>query len=159
MWDLYTGATVMILSNYVLYQCLMNGWVGCVQNIYFCSSTKPWVSSSLPAYIVVDLPKCLIRMDQKFFHDKPRTCAPMHMAKFECENYCCLESIIPLRVCKKIDMHKPQGVSIGLGKSWDTWLSILLPITGILGQIWILLNFPGMPQSNHFPYGMMKSMV
>ena len=42
------------------------------------------------------------------------------MANFQCENYCCSASTIPLRVCKAITRHKFQGLSIGIGKDWDT---------------------------------------
>ena len=42
------------------------------------------------------------------------------MDKFQLGNYCCSESTIPLRVCKWINLHKLQGLSIGLGNDWDT---------------------------------------
>ena len=47
------------------------------------------------------------------------------MAKFQCENCCCLTSNTPPRVCKAITLHKYQGVSIGYGKNWNDVIAIL----------------------------------
>ena len=49
----------------------------------------------------------------------------IHIAKFYCEKYCCLESTNPLIVFKEITIHKLQGVGIGPGNYWDTVVVIL----------------------------------
>ena len=43
------------------------------KNIVYCSPTGPFVSSVLPAYIVIDFPKYFIRDYHKVLSDKPRT--------------------------------------------------------------------------------------
>ena len=93
-----TRATVMLICNNCLEQCLMNGWVGCVQNIVKHSPTRPRVSGALPDYVVVNSPKCLIWDDHNLFPDTTCAWAPIHMPKFQCDKYCCSARNIPLVV-------------------------------------------------------------
>ena len=141
MGSLATGSTIILLRNYVVEQCLMNVSVDFVQNIVYRSPTEPLVSSDLPYYIFVELPKWLFRDYHKLLYDKPRIWEPIPMAKFLCENQCCSVITIPLRVCKCITIHKLQGVSIGIGNYWDTAVVTITPknINNWLGME--LVNF------------------
>ena len=76
----------MLLHNYSVEQCLVNGSFSCVKNTVNRSPTGPLLSSALPYYIVFNFPKLLIKDYHKLFFDKPSTWAPISMANFQCEN-------------------------------------------------------------------------
>ena len=87
----------MLILNYVVDNFLINGSVSCVKNVVYRKPTGLWVSTVLSKYVVVDLLKLLIMEDNKFFPDIPLTWVTTATAKFQCENYCCLESTNPTK--------------------------------------------------------------
>ena len=53
------GAKVMLLRNFVVELNLMNGAIGEVVNIFYKEEDGPR-GNNIPAYVVVDFPKCSI---------------------------------------------------------------------------------------------------
>ena len=55
------------------------------KTLFTTHPTGPWVSGAWLDYIVTDFPKWLIREYHMLFPDKPRTLAPISMAKLQCK--------------------------------------------------------------------------
>ena len=125
-----TGATSMLICNYVVEQCLINDQFGFFLIIVYLSPNGKLLSGAFLSYVVVDFPNLLVREDHKFCHDKPLTWAPIPMDKFQCEKYCYFASTIQLRVFKSIDILQLKGVCIRLVNDWDNMV-VTLPVKHI----------------------------
>ena len=114
------GAKVMLLKNFIVELNIMNGAVGTVKDIVYKEEEGPRNLDNIPAYIIVDFPKCLIT-DEKRFRWKVqdgRTNVPIPVITERCEK-CCSITTVPMRVCKAITIHKGQGITVGKGQDWE----------------------------------------
>lgn len=121
MLTAYTkGAKVMLLKNYIVELGLMNGSVGTVVDIVYEEAEGPRNQSNLPAYVIVDIPKCMFpAVGIGYTEQAPKTHVPIPITKEFCERKCCTIETIPLRVCKAITIHKGQGITVGLNHDWE----------------------------------------
>lgn len=112
---LCVGATVMLLTNFVVEEGLMNGAVGTIKDIRYCSKEGPNSTDEdchLSQYLVVEFPdstlsECLVNgYDSKH--------VPIPVVQQRCERKCCSVHAIPIRICKAITIHKCQGMTIGV---------------------------------------------
>ena len=125
------GAKVMLLKNYIVELGLMNGSVGTVVDIVYEEAEGPRNQENLPAYVIVDFPKCLFpNAGIGYTEQAPKTNVPIPITKEFCDKKCCTIETIPLRVCKAITIHKGQGITIGVGHDWETYTLSNVKTTG-----------------------------
>ena len=110
---LCVGAKVLLLSNFVVEYKIMNGSIGTVTDIVYKDKAGPRDSKSLPAYVIVYFPKSCIPDKYKLFPDKDGRYVSIPAVTERCEKQCCSITMIPLRVCQSITIHKSQGMTIG----------------------------------------------
>ena len=123
---LCVGAVVMVLSNFLVERKLFNGSMGDVIKIVYETDAGPREAGSLPAYIVVDIPKWeLPDGEQPWDPDNP-THVPIPVVTLRCDKKCCSMTTIPLRVCKAMTIHKSQGMTVAERELWKK-LVVLLP--------------------------------
>ena len=81
------GAKVMLLKNFIVELNLMNGAVGTVKDIVYKEEEGPNNINNIPAYIIVDFPKCLITDENKFTwkEQDARTNIPIPVITERCE--------------------------------------------------------------------------
>ena len=114
------GATVMLLKNYIVELGIMNGAVGTVVDIVYEEAEGPRNQNNLPAYVIVDFPKCMFpKIGIGYNVQAPKTHVPVPITKEFCERKCCTIETVPLRVCKAITIHKGQGITVGPGHDWE----------------------------------------
>ena len=75
----------MLLKNCAVEEYLMNGSIGVVKEIVYENSIGPTSSINLPAYIIVDFPKCTVPEVRKLLPNKPRTFVPIPTFTSRCK--------------------------------------------------------------------------
>ena len=114
------GAIVMLLKNFVVEHNIMNGSVGTVRKIVYDEQRGPHSSpQKLPSYVVVEFRNVSIDDQSKAFPDYPPTCIPIPVVTEQCEKKCCSITTIPLRICVALTIHKCQGMTIGVGQTFE----------------------------------------
>ena len=109
---LCVGAKVMLLTNYVVEQKIMNGSVGTIKKL--CYKTKEGPNGDCEgAYAIVEFPYSNIPEDDKLIPHMSRHCIPIPIHTQRCDKKCCSISTLPLRVCIALTIHKSQGMTIG----------------------------------------------
>lgn len=117
---LAVGALVMLLCNYIVELNLKNGSVGRVHKIVYRTKEGSTKDPKIhPAYVVVDFPKCTIPEEDALFEEGRPTLVPIPVYHQRCENNCCSESTIPLRVAKAVSTYKSQGMNVGKGEDYE----------------------------------------
>ena len=119
------GASVMLLSNFVVEHGLFNGSVGEVREIVYDTPEGPRTKGALPSYVVVDFPGCTVPADKAWDPNHP-THIPIPVVERMCEKKCCKARSVPLRVCKAITIHKSQGMTVGEKELWKL-LVVVMP--------------------------------
>ena len=115
---LCVGCVVMLLKNYVIEWKLSNGSVGRVVDIVYDRPEGPGADSKMPSFVVVDFPQCLVPEDEQQFPNNP-TYVSIPADTSRCDAKCCSITMIPLRVCVAITIHKSQGMTVGTGEIFD----------------------------------------
>ena len=110
---LCVGAKVLLLSNFVVEYKIMNGSIGTVVDIVYEKKSGPRDEKALPAYVTVYFPKSCIPHRDRLFSDKDGRYVSIPVVTEQCERSCCSITMIPLRVCVSITIHKSQGMTIG----------------------------------------------
>jgi hypothetical protein len=117
------GAIVMLLENFIVEYGLANGSVGKIISIVYKEKDGARNDDTiLPAYIVVDFPNSKIPEDDKCWADKPATWVPIPVSEYRCESKCCSMSMVYLRICVAITVHKAQGMTVGEGEQFENVL-------------------------------------
>ena len=100
------GAVVMLLKNFVVEYKLMNGSIGVVRKIVYRDSAGPSNHLSQPAYVIVEFPSSEIPESDKYFDDYPSTWIQIPVVEERCEKKCFSITMIPLKICIAITIHK-----------------------------------------------------
>ena len=74
------GASVMLLRNFIVELNLMNGAVGVVKDIVYKDEDGPR-KCHIPAYVVVDFPKCTILSENRWKVQEAATNIPIPAIK------------------------------------------------------------------------------
>lgn len=119
------GASVMLLTNFVVEEYLFNGSIGTIVDIVYADATGPRSKGSLPLYVVVNFPDVIIPPEKAWDRSNP-TFVPIPVVKQFCEHRCCYVETLPLRVAKAITIDKSQGMTVGEGCVWE-YLVVMLP--------------------------------
>lgn len=123
-----TGAVVMLLKNFIVEEWkILNGSIGTVVDIIYANPLGPREENATPLYVVVDFRQCSVPDDQKCFDDCPSTFVSIPVITERCEKGCCSISTIPLRVCIAITTYKGQGITVGIGETFER-IVIHLPL-------------------------------
>ena len=129
-------AVVMLLKNFVVEWKIMNGAIGIICDIVFENSNgQREQHNTMPAYVVVEFPNCIIPNENSCFQNQPPNWVPIPVVTEPCEKRCCTITTIPLRVCNAITIHKCQGMSVGPGQQFEKLLFIYQKVHKIRHQV------------------------
>lgn len=117
---LCTGATVMLLINFIVEYKIMNGSVGTVKDICFENKEGDAMDDdgSVYVYAVVEFPDSTVPENKAMIPGKPSTWIPIPLVQCRCERKCCSIRTLPLMICKSLSIHKSQGMTVGEGKQF-----------------------------------------
>jgi hypothetical protein len=116
---LSVDAKVMLLTNFVVEEHLLNGALGgSVIDAVHKDPEGPWKPGNQPACVVANFPKCKVPAQDAWDPANP-THVPIPTVEFCCEKKCCSMKQVPLRVCKAIAACKCQGGTAGPGQVWE----------------------------------------
>ena len=113
---LCVGATVMLLMNFIVEVGLMNGAVGIIRDIRYCSKEGPNSKEEqchLSHYLVVEIPDSTLPEHVCLVDGYDSKHVPIPVVQQSCERHCCSVKAIPLRICRAITIHKCQGMTVG----------------------------------------------